>query len=252
MTGRTRLELEARRRADDAWERLRHDLERLIDDAGITRAAVARRACLSESALSRLLGGQSRPEFEVLLRICLALDGDLYLKIAAGVDVPIRDAIQARMIEAFLLVAGGHWRPHPEITITTPARGSVDLVLESTTGHPLLVAAEFQSQLRRLEQTIRWSAEKAAGVRSTALARQLAAVSGEEPRIGRLLVVRNTVANRAVAREFAATLAAAYPVGPAEVVAAIRGVGPWRGDGIAWMSVHGAIATLLDGPPRGR
>ena len=58
--------------------------------------------------------------------------------------------------------------------------------------------------------------------------------------MSRLLVLRSTVATRELARQFEATLAAAYPARTADVVNALTSAdGHWPGDGIVWMHLDG-------------
>jgi hypothetical protein len=114
---------------------------------------------------------------------------------------------------------------------------------------PVALAAEFQSEMHRVEQQIRWNNEKAEG-----LANRLAeeAGTGPAPVVSRLLVLRSTTTMREIARRYAATLAATYPARTSDVIGALTTPSiPWPGPGIVWMRVEGGVATLLDGPPRG-
>jgi hypothetical protein len=70
--------------------------------------------------------------------------------------------------------------------------------------------------------------------------------------ISRVLLLRSTGATRAIARDFAETLRAAYPADPAAIHAAL--LDPrrrWPGNGILWVNVDGANASILSGSPRG-
>jgi hypothetical protein len=65
-----------------------------------------------------------------------------------------------------------------------PVRGVIDLVLEDRDG-PDTVAPELQSELRRVEQQVRWANQKADA---------LAGLLGQQSRrVTRLLVLRNSV-----------------------------------------------------------
>jgi hypothetical protein len=118
----------------------------------------------------------------------------------------------------------------------------IDTVLEHRQ-RPDTVATELQSQLRRVEQQVRWAGQKA-----DALA-ELPAQAGR--RVSRLLVLRNTHSMREVARAAHATLQAAYPARTHDAVAALRGEASWPGSAVAWMRLDQGHATLMDGPPRG-
>jgi hypothetical protein len=149
------------------------------------------------------------------------------------------------MIETLLRSLGTEWRPHVEVPVSRPVRGVIDAVLERP-NEGLLVATEAYSELRRLEQQIRWSAEKAAALGSSNLVRP-----GPEPIVSRLLILRSTTATRRIGRDFAATMHAAYPARTVDVVSALRDDAPWPGPGIAWIRIEGERVELLDGPPRG-
>jgi hypothetical protein len=134
-----------------------------------------------------------------------------------------------------------------EVPVTKPARGVVDAALVDAAA-PLAVAAEFQSEFRRVEQQIRWNNEKADG-----LAVRLADdTAGAVPTVSQLLVLQSTTATREVARRYEAVLNTAYPAHAADLVSALTTPDtPWPGSGIVWMRVESGKADLLDGPPRG-
>jgi hypothetical protein len=110
----------------------------------------------------------------------------------------------------------------------------------------LLVAAEAYSAVARLEQQIRWSAEKAASIASSSLVGP-----GPAWMVSRLLILRSTATNRELARSFAATLRTAYPARSSEAVAALVEGNAWPGDAIIWIRIDGDRTELLDEPPRG-
>jgi hypothetical protein len=115
---------------------------------------------------------------------------------------------------------------------------------------PLVVAAEVQSEVRRLEQQIRWHREKEESLPSS-IAWPAAARNGT-PGTSRLLVLRVTHPLLELARTYEATLRAAYPAGAREVIAALTGPGePWPGAGIIWARIERGRAEILDGAPRG-
>ncbi len=94
----------------------------------------------------------------------------------------------------------------------------------------LLVATEIQSDLRRLEQIVRWSGEKADSLPSWDDWTHL----GEAPQVSRLLIVRRTRATRAVAAEFERQLRVAYPAHPDDALASLHGASPWPGPAMVW------------------
>jgi hypothetical protein len=110
-----------------------------------------------------------------------------------------------------------------------------------------LVACEAGSDLRRIEQQVRWSRAKADAL---AAARQDDEGASARP-ISRLLLLRSTQRTRAIAAQHGDFLAAAYPAGAADAFAALTGEAPWPGDAIVWCRVEVGRAIILDHPPRG-
>ena len=95
------------------------------------------------------------------------------------------------MSEALIDILHPRWSPHPEVPVYRPVRGVIDLVLADPAARQV-VASELQSQLRRIEQQIRWSVQKADALAALA--------EFEGARVSRLLVVRNTAASERRAR----------------------------------------------------
>jgi len=253
MAGRTRIEVQADWRSEEIARAIAGDLRRLIDDTGATPAAIARAARVSPDMVGMVLSARRNASLRILARIALALGCELSVRLTPGAGIPIHDRVQARMVEAFLADLHPRWRPLPEVPVRTPARGSIDLVLADGVDL-VLVACEFQSQLRRPEQALRWSNEKAEALRQTDVYAMASSSSpGVRPAVRRVLVVRSTVATRAVVRELPALFTAAYPAPPAAAVDALRSGTDWPGDSLLWMHVHGRKANLMaDWPPEVR
>lgn len=161
----------------------------------------------------------------------------------------IRDRIQAAMVETFLGILHRRWTAAPEVPVYRPARGVIDVVL-SDAGVPVVVVSEFHSELRRLEQQIRWHREKEASLASADI---WPFVSPDEPpATSRPLVLRSTRPMRELAVTFEATLRAAYPGRAGDALEALTTAsGGWPGAAILWVSVDGGKGHLLEGPPRG-
>ncbi len=123
-----------------------------------------------------------------------------------------------------------------------PSRGWIDAALHDRREN-VLVASELQSELRRLEQLIRWQGAKAEALPSWPGWPQL----GEEPEISRLLLVRRTRATRAVAAEFARQLLVVYPAHPDDALAALTGTQPWPGPALVWASLDSSGARFVSG-----
>lgn len=221
-------------------------IRRMRVGAGLSLAALARAASIHPTHLARIEAGTVVASLPVLIAIGVALGCDTSVRYFEGAGPRLHDRFQAPMVETFLqTLHPDRWRATPEVPITEPARGVIDVVVDEVRS-PVTVAAEMQSALTRMEQQVRWMMEKADGLADR---RRL---EGRERAVSSLLVLRSTVDTRALAQRYAATLAAAFPARAMDVLAALTTPeAPWPGSGIIWMRVETGVATLLDGPPRG-
>jgi len=233
------------RRTRNVLANVTSDLERLRNDAGISRSRLAEAAGIDPGYLTRVFAGERKPTVAVLVALCRALGADLSIRAFPTTGPNIHDKSQAAIVEELLRIVHPTWLRSVEVAVVRPSRGFIDLVLQRI---PDVVATEVQTRIDRLEQQIRWSRDKAASLPSSDLWQR---ILGDRS-ICRLLVLRNTPANREMARRFEATLRAAYPARAADVFAALtepdRG---WPGDGILWADLRGGKARTLDRPPRG-
>jgi len=224
------------------------DIQRMRLEAGVSLAELAAVVGVHRSHLARIEANQVQPSLAVLTAIGVALGADLSVRYFTGAGPRLHDRFQSAMVETLLRSLDPRWHVDVEVPITRPGRGVIDIVLADGTS-AITIAGEVYSEIRRLEQQIRWSAEKADGL-STRLAERGAS---ETPRaVSRLLVLRSTVATREIARRYEATLAAAYPARTRDVVLALTTpTGSWPGPGIVWMHLHGSETTLMAYPPQG-
>jgi HTH-type transcriptional regulator / antitoxin HipB len=236
---RTRLQLEADRHAREGRRSLAADLRHLREDAGISQAALGRVAGVDRSVVSRAEAGRIAPTLETYQRLASALGADLAVRLYPNTGPAIRDRHQAAMLEALLAMLHPRWRAFTELAVRRPGRGWIDAALHDPEAR-VLVATELQSELRRLEQLIRWSAEKAASLPSWDGWTHL----GEAPHVERLLVVRRTRGTRAVASELERQLRVAYPAHPQDALAALHGTAPWPGPAMVWATADGARTRL--------
>lgn len=224
------------------------DIRRLRTDAGVSLAELAAVVDVHKSHLARIETNEVNASLTVLTAIGIALGADLSVRLFSGGGPRLHDRFQAAMVETVLHSLDRRWTAELEVPIAQPSRGVIDLVLTDRSS-PTVVASEAQSELRRLEQQIRWCTEKADGL-SQRLARDRPA--GVVRDVSRLLILRSTVTTREIARPYEATLDVAYPARSADVVAALTTpTAPWPGAGIAWVRIDGGQATLLRHPPRG-
>ena len=230
------------------WRRLNlhlgEDVRRIRLDAHLSIADLGRAIGIDDAHLGRIEAGQAHPSTEVLTAIGVALGADLSIRYFPGSGPRIHDRFQAPMVETLIRSLHQRWRVELEVPVSEPARGVIDAVLrDRSTG--LIVATEVQSDLQRLEQQIRWGHEKAVG-----LAGRLAD-AGSSPSVFELLILRSTVRTRDLARQYAATLHAAFPARTADAYDSLTAATSWPGSAIVWMHVHGSTVTLMRFPPRG-
>jgi transcriptional regulator with XRE-family HTH domain len=221
---------------------LAEQLVRLADDAGINQVQLARAAGVARSHVVRVMAGDASASFEVYQRLGAVLGADLSIRYFPNTGPTIRDRFAAPMLEHLISVRHRRWDPFIEVGVRRPSRGWIDLVLHEPRER-MLVASELQSELRRLEQLVRWHAAKADSLPSWDGFAQL----GEEPSISRLLIVRRTRATRAVAAEYGRQLRIAYPAHPDDALAALTGTAAWPGDALVWMAVEPGRARLVAG-----
>jgi len=221
------------------------DIRRLRGDAGVSLAELADVVGVHRSHIGRIEANEVRPSLTVLTAIGVALGADVSVRFYTGSGPRLHDRFQALMVEHFLKCLDSRWVPELEVPVASPSRGVIDLVLRDR-ATPTVVAAEVQSELRRLEQQIRWSSEKAEGLRAR-LVRDRPGVT-----VSQLLILRSTSATRELARRYETTLTTAFPARTETVIQALTQPSmPWPGAGIAWIRSDGEVVSLLNHPPRG-
>ena len=226
--------------------RIGDDLRRLRLDAGVSLRELSAVTGIHPSHLARIETAAVHPSLEALSKVSVALGADLSIRFFAGTGPRLQDRFQAPMVEALLRALDPRWVPTPEVPVVTPARGVIDLVLDDLAS-PTTIASESQSEVRRLEQLVRWCADKSDG-----LAERLAREGRGDRAVSRLLLLRSTDATREIARRFEATLAAAYPARAVDVYAALTTpTASWPGPGVLWVRLEDSHSTVLAGPPRG-
>ncbi len=222
--------------------RLIEDLERLVADAGISHAALARAAGVSPSFLARIVAGTTWPSLETWARLGSTLGADLSCRLYPNTGPAIRDRHQGRIVEGLLGVVHRRWQRFGEIAVRRPARGWIDLVLYEPRD-ALVVATEVESALPRIEQLIRWSTEKAASLPSWERWPGLP----EPPEVSRLLVVRRTRTTRDAAACAEQQLRLAYPSHPADALSALCGNARWPGPALIWARIERDAVRFMDG-----
>ena len=223
------------------------DARRLRVDAGLSQRRLATLAEVDHGFLSLVERGQREPSLAVLNAIAQALGGNVSVRLYPGTGPRLSDPIQSRITEAIIGILHARWTRLLEVPVYRPVRGVIDLVAHDQSSGVVL-AIEVQSQLRRLEQHIRWMNEKAAALPSP----QFWQFADPRPAVHQVLVLRSTRANRALASRFADTLGTAYPASTAAAYEALTtGDAAWPGSVLIWASLDGDRVRLLERPPRG-
>jgi transcriptional regulator with XRE-family HTH domain len=224
------------------------DVRTIREDAGIPQIRLAEAAKISRAHLCAIEGGNAEASTEVLAAIADVLGASLSIRLYPGTGPRIRDHLQAAILEALVGELHPRWNRFVEVPVYRPVRGVIDLVLHEPAG-PVVVAAEIQSELRRLEQLVRWANQKRDALPSAELWQFVAAT--DAPPTSALLVVRSTRTTRAVVNEYPGVLRALYPASAADIHAALTSEARWPGAGLLWAVVAGGRARILDRPPRG-
>jgi transcriptional regulator with XRE-family HTH domain len=237
-----------RRRVEDQRRATGREICLLREDAGITQARLARAAGISRAHLCGIESGESEASLAVLTALADALGASVSIRLYPGTGPRIRDHLQARIVEALLRQLDARWKRFLEVPVYRPVRGVVDVVLHDPAAAQI-VAIEVHSEIRRLEQLLRWANEKRDALPSAEMW-QFAAAGGR-PALSSLLVLRSTPSTRSLVEEHAATFETTYPAPAREVWTSLTSTAPWPGAGLIWASVRDGRATLLDRPPRG-
>jgi transcriptional regulator with XRE-family HTH domain len=206
------------------------ELRRLRLDVGLSLRALGAAAEIDPAHIARIERGERTAGLETLVRLATWLGADLSVRLFPRTRPLLRDHLQAQMLEALLAIARPTLGRHLEVAVNRPGGAYIDLVLVDVAAGRL-VAVEAQSQLRRIELTVRRHRDVADALGATEIARFAIGVDGRDPVVDRLLLLRSTRANRQAAREHRELMAAAYPASPAALRAEIGAMG--RGPGAA-------------------
>jgi transcriptional regulator with XRE-family HTH domain len=245
---RTHLQLGADRHVAGLRRTLAEDLRRLREDAGATQTAVASLAGVHPSVISRIEAQELGPTLETYARVAAALGADIAARVYPQSGPAIHDRHQVRMAELVLASLHPRWQVSPEVAVRRPVRGWIDLALHDPAAD-VVVATELESGLRRIEQLVRWSREKADALTSSSMWESWRGAA-LDPRISSLLVVRWTRANRDAVSAARRTLREAYPADPRDALDALTGTASWPGPALVWALIDGGNNRLSNGYAR--
>jgi len=235
------------RRTAELDRRIGGDVRQLRLDAGVTQRALAKASGI-EGYLSQVERGLREPSLTVLQALAIALGADLGVRLYPNAGPAIRDRIQSPILEALIALLHPRWRRLVEVPVLRPVRGVIDAVLHDP-GANIAIVTEVESRINRLEQQVRWAAEKADALPSASAWAFMAEV--DTPAISRLLVLRSTRATRELAMRYEGLLSAAYPASTRQAYLALSGIGPWPGAAVVWAELETGVATIRPTPPRG-
>lgn len=237
----------AHERHRELTHRLAGELRQARLERGVSQRALAAAAGLDHADLSRIEAGRKQPSLRALTALATALGMEASIRLFPTVGPRIHDRVSAPITDALLGLAHPRWGPKLEVFVLKPARGVIDLVFADRRASDV-VASEVQGELRRVEQQLRWAAQKADSLPSAA---GWPWTNGP-PRISRLLVLRSTATNRALVRDLPDLFRAAYPVSETGAWQALTSRDlPWPGNALLWAESTGCTARILDGAPRG-
>jgi transcriptional regulator with XRE-family HTH domain len=237
------LRTNAARGADRLRGSIGAELRRARQDAGLSLRDAAGAAGVDPSFLSLVERGLAEASWTTLLAVATVLGLELSVRLYATTGSRLRDRHQAAIVERLLADRSRTWTAAVEVAVSRPARGVIDVVLARP---GLLLAVEVHSELRSVEQVIRWAADKADGLPSSVRWNELSGAGSA--RIDRLLVVRSTRHNRAVVRGHARTFRTAYPGDAQLAVAAVIDGGGWPGASLVWTAPDADAPRLLRRP----
>lgn len=242
--GQTRTRISATRQLREVRHDLSGEVRRLREDLGISQRRLAAATGVSQGQVSRIEAGRSDPSLESLTLLAAGLGGRLFIRIHPGVGPPLRDHLQAAMIECLLRALHPRWRRFLEVPVFRPVRGYVDLALHDPEQR-VVIAGEAHSQLRSVERQTRWANAKAeALVESGGLP-----IGGDA--CSRLLLLRSTRSNREIVALHAELFRSLYPAPLVDARASLLGeTSRWPGAALLWTSVD-RRPHVLDRPPRG-
>jgi transcriptional regulator with XRE-family HTH domain len=224
-----RFQALAAARATELLRGFGEEVRRQREDAGVSQRALARLTGVDQADISRIEAGRAHPTIATCAALGAGLGSDLTLRLFPNTGPAIRDRHQASTVESLVRSLDRRWKSFPEVGVRHPVRGWIDLVVaDRDTGD--VVAAEVVSSIHRFEQLLRW-----AGAKAEALPSSSSWPFGvTAPRIGRLLVLRSTAANRTLSASFRSTLRAAYPGDPYQALAALAAESEWPGAAVLW------------------
>jgi transcriptional regulator with XRE-family HTH domain len=189
--------------------------------AGLSQAAVARLAELSQTEVSRAERGALDVSLDARCRLVAATGHELSLRLYPVATVSLRDSGQLAIAQVIVGAVHPSWRPRLEVPVGDGSLRAADLVLE------------------RAEQVIQIEIERAlvdiqAQLRAAELKRQALAQTRGRP-VALVIGVPDTTPARSRLAEHRALLDATLPASSRDIWRAIRRGEPLATDGILFV-----------------
>jgi transcriptional regulator with XRE-family HTH domain len=221
------------------------ELQRARLEAGLSIRRVGRESGVDPSHIRRVELGVAALSQDALVAVGAVVGHDASVRLYPSSGPRVRDHVQVRMLEALLRALHPRWRPHLEVPVYRPVHGVIDVVLDDADAR-LVVSGEAHSVLHAVDAQVRWAAQKTDALPS---ADGWPWGMDGEPGRSRLLLLRDTAANRALVGSGATLFRAAYPAPSAEAYQALTGASPWPGSAIVWVHLDGSASRLLHASP---
>lgn len=189
---------------------------------GLPQREIARRAGLSQSTVSRIMGGRLVPSVDLMVRLAVAVGHRFTFKLYPQDGVGLRDSGQMSLAEVVRSEAHAIWHIQLEVPIAAwPDRRAGDMLLEQPRESDLIEIErgfyDFQAQLRRAQ------------LKRTALAERLGR------RVNLLIGVPDTTSARRNLAPHQLLIRSAMPVTSRRAWSAIRSGEPVGGDALIWI-----------------
>ncbi len=213
MTSRERARDKGTRQADRLLARLGTELREARHGSGLSQQHVATVAGLTQTRISRTERGRRvSPRLDELARHCAALGLRLSLK-AYPDGLPVRDAAQLALLQRFRARVSPRLRWRSEVPVGgLDDRRAWDVLLEGSES----IGVDAETKLRDIQALQRRTELK---WRDSGVSRVI-------------LVVAATKHNRAILREYRASLASTFPLDTRDILHSLRQGDIPKGNGI--------------------
>jgi transcriptional regulator with XRE-family HTH domain len=244
-SARSRLQIEADRRAAEQARRVGSELRQLREDCGLGQGVVARAAGISAAHLCRIEAGQTDASRRALARIAAVLGPDVSERIFPNTGPRIRDRLQAPILESLLTISiqGG--------AVTSRSGSPAACGALSISSSSMLQTWSWPGRSSRASAA--WSSSFGGATRRQERSANRRPVSGagESAVVSRLLVLRSTASSREIVRAHSEVLRTESPARACDAYTSLTGAASWPGPALIWARLEGGKAVILPEPPRG-